>query len=104
MPDNAVRAVLFRFAGALPTLCGVVLVTFLLTRVLPGDTATYFAGPTASAESIAASTAVALVGVTALRHQRSARRAATAVADPQWAASSQLRPKPTETSSGTSRV
>ena len=29
------------------------LVTFLLTRVLPGDTATYFAGPTASAESIA---------------------------------------------------
>jgi O-antigen/teichoic acid export membrane protein len=54
--------------------------------------------------AIAASTAVALVGVTALRHQRSARRAATAVADPQWAASSQLRPKPTETSSGTSRV
>jgi ABC-type dipeptide/oligopeptide/nickel transport system permease component len=47
------RAVLLRFAGALPTLCGVVLVTFLLTRVLPGDTATYFAGPTASAESIA---------------------------------------------------
>src|SRR5476651_259039 len=47
------RAVLFRFAGALPTLCGVVLVTFLLTRVLPGDTATYFAGPTSSAESIA---------------------------------------------------
>jgi len=47
------RAVLSRLAGALPTLCGVVLVTFLLTRVLPGDTATYFAGPTASAESIA---------------------------------------------------
>jgi peptide/nickel transport system permease protein len=47
------RAVLLRLAGALPTLCGVVLVTFLLTRVLPGDTATYFAGPTASAQSIA---------------------------------------------------
>ena len=47
------RAVLSRLAGALPTLCGVILVTFLLTRVLPGDTATYFAGPTASAESIA---------------------------------------------------
>ncbi len=47
------RAVLLRLAGALPTLCGVVVVTFLLTRVLPGDTATYFAGPTASAESIA---------------------------------------------------
>ena len=47
------RAVLLRLAGAIPTLCGVVVVTFLLTRVLPGDTATYFAGPTASAESIA---------------------------------------------------
>lgn len=47
------RAVLFRLAGALPTLCGVIVVTFLLTRVLPGDTATYFAGPTADAASIA---------------------------------------------------
>ena len=47
------RATLLRLAGAIPTLFGVVLVTFLLTRVLPGDTATYFAGPTASAESIA---------------------------------------------------
>jgi ABC-type dipeptide/oligopeptide/nickel transport system permease component len=47
------RPVLLRLAGAVPTLCGVVLVTFLLTRVLPGDTAAYFAGPTASAESIA---------------------------------------------------
>jgi ABC-type dipeptide/oligopeptide/nickel transport system permease component len=47
------KAVLLRLAGAIPTLCGVVLVTFMLTRVLPGDTATYFAGPTASAESIA---------------------------------------------------
>ena len=46
------RAILLRLAGALPTLCGVVAVTFLLTRVLPGDTATYFAGPTASAEAI----------------------------------------------------
>ncbi len=47
------RAILLRLAGAIPTLCGVVLVTFVLTRVLPGDPATYFAGPTASAESIA---------------------------------------------------
>ena len=46
------RQVLLRLAAALPTLCGVVVVTFLLTRVLPGDTATYFAGPTASAEAI----------------------------------------------------
>jgi peptide/nickel transport system permease protein len=47
------RAIFWRLAGALPTLAGVILVTFLLTRVLPGDTATYFAGPTASPESIA---------------------------------------------------
>ena len=47
------RTVLLRLLGALPALAGVILVTFLLTRVLPGDTASYFAGPTASAESIA---------------------------------------------------
>ena len=47
------RAVLMRLAGAVPTIFGVVVVTFLLTRVLPGDTATYFAGPAATAESIA---------------------------------------------------
>ena len=47
------RAVLQRVLVALPALAGVVLGTFLLTRVLPGDPATYFAGPTASAESIA---------------------------------------------------
>jgi peptide/nickel transport system permease protein len=47
------RAVLLRLGGALPALAGVILATFILTRVLPGDTATYFAGPTASAESIA---------------------------------------------------
>jgi ABC-type dipeptide/oligopeptide/nickel transport system permease component len=49
----AMRTVLLRLLGALPALAGVILVTFLLTRVLPGDTASYFAGPTASAESIA---------------------------------------------------
>ena len=47
------RGVLFRLAGSLPALVAVVIVTFILTRVLPGDTATYFAGPTASADSIA---------------------------------------------------
>ncbi|MDN3563982.1 ABC transporter permease [Paeniroseomonas aquatica] len=47
------RGVLWRLAGSLPALAAVVVVTFILTRVLPGDTATYFAGPTASAESIA---------------------------------------------------
>ena len=42
-----------RLLAALPALAGVIIITFLLTRVLPGDTATYFAGPTATAESIA---------------------------------------------------
>src|SRR3954468_23427024 len=47
------RGLLLRLLGSLPALVAVVVVTFVLTRVLPGDTATYFAGPTASAESIA---------------------------------------------------
>ncbi|MFZ4406932.1 MAG: ABC transporter permease [Paracraurococcus sp.] len=47
------RGLLLRLLGSLPALVAVVVVTFILTRVLPGDTATYFAGPTASAESIA---------------------------------------------------
>jgi peptide/nickel transport system permease protein len=47
------RGLLWRLAGSLPALAAVIVVTFVLTRVLPGDTATYFAGPTASAESIA---------------------------------------------------
>ena len=37
----------------IPTLIGVVVVTFLLTRVLPGDPAVYFAGPAATPQSIA---------------------------------------------------
>jgi peptide/nickel transport system permease protein len=46
--------VLSRLGTALPSLAGVVVVTFLLTRVLPGDPAAYFAGPVATAEAIAA--------------------------------------------------
>ena len=42
-----------RLATAIPTVIGVVLVTFLLTRVLPGDTAAYFAGPAATPQAIA---------------------------------------------------
>ena len=38
---------------AIPSLVGVVIVTFLLTRVLPGDTAAYFAGPAATPQAIA---------------------------------------------------
>ena len=42
-----------RFLTVIPTLIGVVIVTFLLTRVLPGDPAIYFAGPAATPQSIA---------------------------------------------------
>lgn len=44
--------VLRRIAGALPSLIGVVVVTFLLSRALPGDPAVFFAGPAANAESV----------------------------------------------------
>ncbi len=42
-----------RLVTVIPTLIGVVVVTFLLTRVLPGDPAVYFAGPAATPQSIA---------------------------------------------------
>ena len=42
-----------RIVSAIPSLIGVVIVTFLLTRVLPGDTAAYFAGPAATPAAIA---------------------------------------------------
>src|SRR4051812_4049302 len=41
-----------RLLLAVPSLIGVVIVTFLLTRALPGDPAAYFAGPAASKEAI----------------------------------------------------
>ena len=44
--------ILKRTALAIPSLIGVVIVTFLLTRALPGDPAAYFAGPAASKEAI----------------------------------------------------
>src|ERR1700685_3101662 len=45
--------ILRRLVTVIPTLIGVVIVTFLLTRVLPGDPAVYFAGPAATPQSIA---------------------------------------------------
>jgi ABC-type dipeptide/oligopeptide/nickel transport system permease component len=45
--------ILKRFATIITTLIGVIIVTFLLTRVLPGDPAVYFAGPAATPQSIA---------------------------------------------------
>ncbi len=44
--------VLKRLVLAVPSLIGVVIVTFLLTRALPGDPAAYFAGPAATKEAI----------------------------------------------------
>ena len=41
-----------RVAMAVPSLIGVVIVTFLLTRMLPGDPAAYFAGPAATPQAI----------------------------------------------------
>jgi peptide/nickel transport system permease protein len=42
-----------RVLGTLPSLIGIVIITFLLSHALPGDPAAYFAGPAANAESIA---------------------------------------------------
>jgi dipeptide transport system permease protein len=44
--------VLKRLMLAIPSLIGVVIVTFLLTRALPGDPAAYFAGPAATQEAV----------------------------------------------------
>jgi peptide/nickel transport system permease protein len=41
-----------RLLIAIPSLLGVVLVTFVLTRALPGDPAAYFAGPAASRQAV----------------------------------------------------
>jgi ABC-type dipeptide/oligopeptide/nickel transport system permease component len=41
-----------RLLFAIPSLIGVVIVTFLLTRALPGDPAAYFAGPAADKQVI----------------------------------------------------
>jgi len=41
-----------RILLALPVLFGVVVISFLLTRALPGDPAVYFAGAMADEESI----------------------------------------------------
>jgi dipeptide transport system permease protein len=44
--------ILKRLLMAIPSLIGVVVVTFLLTRALPGDPAVYFAGPAATPQAI----------------------------------------------------
>src|ERR1043166_3164129 len=41
-----------RLLGAAPNVVGIVIVTFLLTRALPGDPAAFFAGPAATREAV----------------------------------------------------
>jgi ABC-type dipeptide/oligopeptide/nickel transport system permease component len=47
------RVILGRLLAALPNLLGVVVITFLLTRALPGDPAAYFAGGAATEQAVA---------------------------------------------------
>jgi len=47
------KMLLARLATAVPSIIGVVVVTFMLTRLLPGDPAAYFAGQAASPQAIA---------------------------------------------------
>src|SRR5271167_1223527 len=42
-----------RLLAAIPGVIGVVVITFVLTRALPGDPAAYFAGPAATEQAIA---------------------------------------------------
>ncbi|MBT9486200.1 MAG: ABC transporter permease [Rubrivivax sp.] len=47
------RVIATRLLAALPNLVGVVVITFILTRALPGDPAAYFAGGAATQEAVA---------------------------------------------------
>lgn len=47
------RAILLRLVQAIPVVIGVVVISFVLTRALPGDPAVYFAGAAADEASIA---------------------------------------------------
>ena len=46
------RVIGSRLLAALPSLMGVIILTFVLSRALPGDPAAYFAGPSATAASV----------------------------------------------------
>lgn len=53
MSNSTTKIIGQRILGAIPSVIGVVIVTFLLTRALPGDPAAFFAGPAATPEAIA---------------------------------------------------
>jgi peptide/nickel transport system permease protein len=46
------RSIGLRLLTALPNIFGVIVLTFILSRALPGDPAAYFAGPSATQESV----------------------------------------------------
>ncbi|MBO6947439.1 MAG: ABC transporter permease [Rhodospirillales bacterium] len=50
--STKIRIIAGRLMQALPSVFGIIVVTFLLTRALPGDPAVYFAGPAADEKSI----------------------------------------------------
>jgi peptide/nickel transport system permease protein len=47
-----IKVIARRLLGALPNLVGVIVITFLLTRALPGDPAAYFAGGAATQQAV----------------------------------------------------
>ncbi|HVR62449.1 MAG TPA: ABC transporter permease [Polyangia bacterium] len=49
---RTLRLIAGRFAASLPSLLGVVVITFFLMRALPGDPAAFFAGPAATPEAV----------------------------------------------------
>ncbi|MEM8810233.1 MAG: ABC transporter permease [Cyanobacteria bacterium P01_G01_bin.38] len=49
---STLTVIIRRVFAAIPSILGVIVVTFLLTRALPGDPAAYFAGPAATQEAI----------------------------------------------------
>lgn len=53
MRGNPLLLIGRRFLQAAPVVMGIILVTFILTRALPGDPAVFFAGPAADEKSIA---------------------------------------------------
>ncbi len=46
------KMIVGRLLQAIPSIIGIIIVTFVLTRALPGDPAVYFAGPAADEKSI----------------------------------------------------
>ena len=50
--NGKLKIILGRLLQAIPSIVGIIIVTFVLTRALPGDPAVYFAGPAATEDSI----------------------------------------------------